>query len=179
MSVSVTAAARAFVVPALIVVVALFGFFSGNWLHARYFINDTPVQPIEFSHRLHVETYEIPCLHCHVSAEHTPVAGVPPLSRCMACHQVIARDRPEIVRLIDYWEAQQPVPWVQVYHVPDFVHFTHRRHVQADVACQDCHGPVETMDRVTRVNQPTMMWCVECHTAHEVERGLDCWTCHK
>jgi hypothetical protein len=35
------------------------------------------------------------------------------------------------------------------------------------------------MQRVERVAPLQMGWCLNCHKAHEVQNGLDCWTCHK
>lgn len=179
MSISVSEALQTFRKPALLALVALVGFFFGNWVHSRYFSDIAPVQPIEFSHKIHAGDNQIPCMHCHIYAERTPVAGVPPVSKCMGCHKSIATDRPEIVKLTEYWENREPIPWIKVYNVPDFVHFTHKRHIKAGLQCQQCHGPVETMERVTRVSSLKMPWCVDCHTEREVEHGRDCWTCHK
>lgn len=66
----------------------------------------------------------------------------------------------------------KPIVWVKVHNVPDFVYFDHRPHVNAGVACQSCHGPVETMERVRQVSDLSMGWCVNCH--RDVDRaGLD------
>jgi hypothetical protein len=97
----------------------------------------------------------------------------------MGCHESIATDRPEIQKVQQYWDEQKPIPWIKVHDVPDFVHFTHKRHIKAGLECQQCHGPVETMDRIERQASLRMPWCVECHTEREVDNGRDCWTCHK
>jgi hypothetical protein len=81
--------------------------------------------------------------------------------------------------LVSYWETKEPIPWIKVHDLPDFVHFTHKRHVQADIECQTCHGPVETMDVVSREAPVKMGLCLACHRENEVEHGTDCWTCHK
>ena len=91
---------------------------------------------------------------------------------------------------MDYWENQEPIPWIKVHDLPDFVGFTHKRHVLAEIECQTCHGPVETMDRIVltsraingtaQANHPWKMGlCLNCHRENEVENGTDCWTCHK
>ncbi len=161
--------------------VAVLGLLLGVFVHGKYFSDRSPIQPIEFSHTVHATDNEIPCQHCHIYAATTPVAGVPSVSKCMGCHKSVpsVRESPEILKLVDYWEKREPIPWIKVHDVPDFVHFTHKRHIKAGLACQECHGPVETMDRVTRVAPMRMPWCVECHTEREVENGRDCWTCHK
>lgn len=60
-----------------------------------------------------------------------------------------------------------PIRWVKVHNLPDFAYFDHRPHVNGGVACQTCHGPVETMERVRQVQDLSMGWCVNCH------RGVD------
>ena len=57
----------------------------------------------------------------------------------------------------------RPIAWTKVHNLPDFVYFDHRPHVGAGVACQKCHGPVETMERVRQTEDLTMGWCVNCH----------------
>jgi hypothetical protein len=181
LSISVLDAIRPAKKPALLGAVGLLGLFLGVWINDSYFSDRDPVQPIDFSHRIHATDNEIPCQYCHIYAARTPSAGVPSVARCMGCHTAIAsvRERPEVLKLKDFWERQEPIPWIKVHDVPDFVHFTHKRHIQAGLECQECHGEVQTMDRVTRVAPMTMPWCIDCHTALEVENGRDCWTCHK
>ena len=179
MSVSVLEALQPFKKPVLLILVGLLGFLVGHWANGKVNPKNAPVQPIEFSHRIHATDNQIPCEYCHVYADRTPSAGVPSVSKCMGCHQSIATDRPEVQKIHSYWEAQQPIPWIKVHDVPDFVYFTHKRHIKAGLQCQECHGPIETQDRVTRTASLRMPWCVECHTEKQVENGRDCWTCHK
>jgi hypothetical protein len=79
----------------------------------------------------------------------------------------------------------EPIAWVKVHNLPAFTCFNHSAHVKAGVDCQQCHGPVETMERVRQVADLSMGWCVDCHR----QRGLmadtkaakpstDCATCH-
>jgi hypothetical protein len=63
----------------------------------------------------------------------------------------------------DPQKTPQPIAWTRIYRLPDFVYFNHSAHVSAGVACQQCHGPVETMDRVRQVPDLSMSWCVNCH----------------
>lgn len=179
MSISVGEALGSFRSQMLIGVTLLAGIVAGYLIDVTFFNDLTPVQPIEFSHRIHATDNSIPCLHCHVYADRTPSAGVPSVNKCMGCHQSVATDRPEIQKVAGYWERQEPIPWVKIHDVPDFVHFTHKRHIKAGLTCQECHGPIETMDRITRQAPMTMPWCVDCHTERGNENGRDCWTCHK
>jgi hypothetical protein len=83
-------------------------------------------------------------------------------------------------------KTQTPIAWVKVHNLPDFAYFDHRAHVNAGVACQQCHGPVETMERVQQAQPLTMGWCVNCHRAatangvagKPVNASTDCSTCH-
>ncbi len=84
--------------------------------------------------------------------------------------------------------AKVPVPiaWTGVHKLPDFVYFDHRPHVKAEVACQQCHGPVETMERMRQTPDLSMGWCVNCHrqanqkgiNGKAVKASLDCSACH-
>ncbi len=179
MSISVLEALEQFKKPTLVMVVGLAGFVAGIWINNTYFNNDSPIQPIEFSHKIHAGENEIPCQYCHVYAARTPSAGVPSVEKCMGCHRSVATDKPEIIKVAQYFADQEPIPWIKVHDVPDFVHFTHKRHIKAGLECQECHGPVETMDQITRQQLLRMPWCVDCHTKEEVENGRDCLTCHK
>lgn len=80
----------------------------------------------------------------------------------------------------------RPIAWIRVYRLPDFVYFDHRAHVTAGVACQECHGAVEAMERVRQVTDLSMGWCVNCHrqvnrtgvNGKPVYASTDCVTCH-
>ena len=99
-------------------------------------------------------------------------------------------EQPQIRKLMSYWDNKEPIPWIKVHDLPDFVHFTHKRHISAGIECQTCHGPVETMERIrvtsraidgsVQLDTPWEMGlCLNCHKQSEVENGTDCWTCHK
>jgi hypothetical protein len=136
----------------------------------------SPEQPIPFSHRLHAGTNQIDCEFCHRSARTSPVAGIPAVSTCRACHQYIAQNRPAIETLLDYWKRREPIPWVRVHQLPDHVYFPHMMHLRAGLGCDDCHGAVPTMDRLAQVASLKMGWCLGCH--QKLHASVDCWTCH-
>ncbi len=48
-----------------------------------------PVQPIQYSHRLHAGELGIDCQFCHTGAEKSRHAGIPPVQTCMNCHKFI------------------------------------------------------------------------------------------
>lgn len=159
------------------------------------------VQPINFPHNVHVQTYKMDCQYCHSDARRSEYAGLPSVSRCMGCHKITAADRPEIQKLAEYASKGEPVPWVRVYTLPEFTYFPHKAHVRAGVQCQTCHGPVETMTTVAAATGPTLVndllnlvgvkppappltmgWCIDCHREQNATRGtnapMDCVTCH-
>ena len=136
----------------------------------------SPMQPLAFSHKLHAGDNAIPCLFCHRYAPVSPVAGIPALADCRACHQFISPDAPEIKKLLGYWDRREPIPWVRVYWLPDHVYFPHMMHIRARLDCATCHGMVATMPRITRSAPLKMGWCLGCHRQHKA--SIDCWTCH-
>jgi hypothetical protein len=141
------------------------------------------VQPIAFPHDTHAGSGEgqfgIDCQYCHFSAERSVDAGIPSVASCMGCHSMIAgRNDPDAVtRVREYFQNQEPIPWVRIYKVADHVHYPHMRHIAAGLQCQQCHGEVQEMSVIEQVNQPLSMgWCVSCH--EEQGASLDCTVCH-
>ncbi len=179
MSVSIVPTLRVLRPAAMLALVALIGMIVGYYANATFFAGTSPEQPIQFSHRIHAGDNQIPCLYCHVQARRSISAGVPSVSKCMGCHIEVATNQPQIRLLATYWDTKEPIPWIKVHDLPDFVHFTHKRHVAAEIECQTCHGPVETMEVVSREAPVKMGLCLNCHKDNEVEFGTDCWTCHK
>ncbi|NOY62603.1 MAG: cytochrome c3 family protein [Gammaproteobacteria bacterium] len=147
------------------------------------------LQPIEFPHDTHAKVNQINCMYCHTYARRSKVAGIPPTSKCMGCHTVIATDKPRIKKLTEYWEKGEPPKWKKVHDVPDFVHFTHEKHLRrfvfnADLpvenvseVCGFCHGDVKNMTVANKRKPLNMGFCVRCHEANG--GPSDCWKCHK
>ena len=159
-----------------LLVLAVLG--AGGWAFFDTFSNIgyAPTQPIAFSHKIHAGTNKIPCLYCHSSAERSRHATVPAVNVCMNCHSVVGLDRPGIQKLNSYAKAEQVVPWVRVHRLPDHVYFPHKWHVAKGIACQKCHGPIETMDVVKQEAQLKMGWCISCHRLNKVT--TECNACH-
>jgi len=134
-------------------------------------------QPITFSHQRHAGQLGVACQFCHRFASVSPVAGVPPVSICMTCHQSMPTQQPDLKRLTLYWNEQRPIPWIRLQRLPDHVYFTHEMHLFAGVTCQDCHGMVEKMMGTPRASTFEMGWCLTCH--QQQHASTDCWTCHK
>ena len=161
---------------------------------------EAPVQPIEFSHKIHAGSAEngdlgIACLYCHSAAEKSQHATIPAVSTCMGCHTHVGEGRTagsaeEIAKLREYYANGESIPWIRIHNMPEYVQFKHFRHVNAGVECQECHGQVQEMNRVylvpDTVLRPSsgflpaakleMGWCMDCH----LKRGAadDCSACH-
>jgi hypothetical protein len=156
-----------------------------------------PLQPIPFSHLTHAGTLQIDCLYCHTEAEKGPHATVPEVAVCMNCHTQVkpvdarGKPKPGVAEILGHWERREPVRWVKVSDLADFVYFDHGRHLAGGVACRECHGPVEKMERVRREYGLKMSWCLACHrqpplpgrAAPPAEPGhrapTHCTTCHR
>ena len=125
-----------------------------------------PQQPISFSHKAHAGDNQIQCVYCHSSAEKSSVAGIPAASTCMNCHSQIKKDSAEIQKITQALVNDQPIEWVRVHSLPGHARFDHSRHVAAGINCQQCHGAVETMERISQVETLSMGMCVTCHRTH-------------
>ena len=147
-------------------------------------------QPINYSHKLHAGDLGINCLYCHTYARRSKVAGIPPTAKCMGCHTVVATDKPEIEKLTAMWAKNQSPAWNKVNDTPDFVHFSHERHLQKflfdnpdmDIkdspdVCAMCHGDMNTVGVAKKMKPLTMGFCVRCHEANQ--GPADCTRCHK
>ena len=125
----------------------------------------SPEQPIKFPHPKHVKALGMNCVYCHFSATKSPDPGLPAVGTCMGCHlyTFALMKKPEIIKLTDYWNKKQPIPWARVHRLPEYVRFPHMRHVNAGVTCQTCHGQINNMPQVFQYASLNMGWCVSCH----------------
>lgn len=122
-----------------------------------------PIQPISYSHKLHAGDLKMDCKYCHFGSETSKKAGIPPTSVCMNCHKSVKTDSPQIKKLTDYYSKGEPVPWIKIHNLPDYVNFDHSRHIGKGLACQTCHGPIQEMPEVYQFTNLSMGWCVNCH----------------
>lgn len=150
-----------------------------------------PAQPVKYSHAVHAGAMQIPCQYCHTGAERGRYAGIPSASICLNCHKQVLPNNPEVLKVSTAVERNQPIAWVRVHNLPAFVYFNHSPHVQAEITCQTCHGPVESMGRVMQFAPLTMGFCLDCHRkgtaslgrgapvrAAQANRLTDCAVCH-
>ena len=134
-----------------------------------------PAQPIAFSHKVH-SAVGLKCDSCHQLAANGKQRQIPNVAQCMQCHQAIAKDRPAIQKLARLQKAGGSISWVRVYHLPDFVFFSHQKHAAANVDCAVCHGEVRTMDAMRQAKDVSMVNCVNCHNLRKAT--VACGQCH-
>ena len=168
----------------------VYGFFMQVGVDQDY----EPIQPIHYSHRIHAGSNGINCNYCHSAARVGKHSNIPSLNVCMNCHKNIA-EVSDTTATADYsksfydgeiqklykavgWDQStqtytgktQPVKWVRIHNLPDFVYFNHSQHVNvAGLECQTCHGPVQTYEIMKQFAPLTMGWCIDCHRKTDVK----------
>lgn len=128
-------------------------------------------QPVPFSHQHHVEGLGIDCRYCHTSVENSSFAGIPPTQTCMNCHSIMWNKADLLAPVRESLRTQEPIQWVRVHDLPDFVFFDHSIHIAKGVACITCHGNINEMPLTWRANTLRMEWCLSCHKAPEKRIG--------
>jgi hypothetical protein len=162
--------------------VFMLGLAGAGWGISRTQV--PPPQPIDFPHKLHVGVAGIPCLYCHPGALRGSSPGLPTEAKCFGCHQQINLSNTELGKLFMYIGNNQPIRWVPVAILPDFVYFSHRPHIAAGLNCEQCHGDVSQMT-VAVPQKMNMGWCLDCHRARfkddpvTLTKLTDCVTCHR
>lgn len=172
-----------------------------------------PRQPIFFRHsrmagepkwetdaagqKVNVGGFGIPCLYCHTMPYKGRHATVPSTAVCMGCHATVGLNREWVLKMKEYWDRGEPIPWVKVHDLPDFVYYDHSAHLNAKdengnprlpttdaqgkpmPICQNCHGTVQDMDTVSVQTNFNMQWCLDCHRKPEMKASTDCVVCHR
>ena len=104
-----------------------------------------PRQPIQFRHsrmagpavwqvnakgeRTNVGGYDIPCLYCHTMPYKGRHSTVPSTAVCMNCHSTVGLGKEWVLKVKEYWDRGEPIPWVKVHDMPDFVYYDHSAHL--------------------------------------------------
>ncbi len=141
--------------------------------------------------------FAIPCVYCHTMPYKGRHSTVPSTAVCMNCHTSVGLNKEWVLKMKEYWERGEPIPWVKVYDLPDFVYYDHAAHVNAVdddgqsrlplvdaqgqpmVVCENCHGKVDEME-IVKVDHPfNMQWCLDCHRKPEMKASTDCVVCHR
>lgn len=122
-----------------------------------------PVQPVEYSHKLHAGDLGIDCRYCHSSVERSAEANIPPTQTCMNCHTLIKPNSEKLQLVRSSFAGGQRIQWVRIHNLPDFAYFDHSIHLAKGVGCASCHGNVAQMEIVEQKEPLSMSWCLDCH----------------
>ncbi len=137
-----------------------------------------PPQPIAYSHRQHIEDLGLECRDCHVQPGEGLKMTFPATDTCLSCHATMPGSAATLKALSTFASAGQPIPWVRIYQVPEFVYWSHAAHLTAGVTCANCHGAVERSDAMRReTNVATKVGCITCHETRQILS--DCGDCHE
>jgi len=134
-------------------------FTSPTYIKTGY----TPEQPVPYSHKLHAGNLGMDCYYCHYTVYKAAFAAVPTSETCMNCHARVKPTSALLEPVRQSYATGQPVPWVKVHRLADYVYFNHSSHITAGVSCVSCHGRVDQMVQVKQVKPLNMNFCLECH----------------
>lgn len=126
-----------------------------------------PTQPVPFSHKLHAGELKMDCRYCHGTAEVAAHSAVPPTATCMSCHSLVHTNSHRLTAVRESYETGEPIPWVRIHDLPDYVYFNHSAHVNRGVGCASCHGRIDKMEVVWQEERLSMGWCLKCHREPE------------
>ena len=118
-----------------------------------------PRQPILFKHtrmagppvwqtnekgeQVNVGGFAIPCVYCHTMPYKGRHSTVPSTAVCMNCHSTVGLSKEWVLKMKEYWDRGEPIPWVKVHDLPDFVYYDHAAHVSAKDEAGQAHPPVD------------------------------------
>lgn len=122
-----------------------------------------PIQPVPYSHKLHVGQLGLDCYYCHNTVYKAAFAAVPATQTCMNCHTKVKDTSPRLQLVRDSFAGGQSIPWVHIHLLPDFVYFNHEVHISAGVSCVYCHGRIDQEIEVHQEKPLNMAFCLNCH----------------
>lgn len=122
-----------------------------------------PQQPVPYSHKLHAGELGFNCFYCHSTVYRGAFAAIPGTEICMGCHTNVRDKSPRLELVRSSYATGQPIPWIKIHDLPDYVFFNHSAHVTAGVSCVSCHGRIDQMEEVRQEKPLNMAWCLDCH----------------
>ena len=151
--------------------------------------------PVYFNHDYHVRKPDdaagvtgegLDCQFCHEDISDSVLSSdrdIPGHGSCDTCHDEWIGDEDEPAPAADCARCHKDLAPVGTatraaplsIPVPNLI-FSHKRHLEAEVRCTDCHKNVPDKTVATRDDYPTMDRCIECHEARGAP--VTCVTCH-
>lgn len=123
----------------------------------------SPKQPVPYSHKLHAGNLGMDCYYCHSTVYKAAYAAIPSSETCMNCHARVKPTSALLEPVRRSYATGEPVPWVKVHRLADYVYFNHSAHISVGVSCVSCHGRVDQMVEVRQMQPLNMNFCLECH----------------
>ncbi len=150
---------------------------------------------IRFNHKKHVKELNLSCKSCHGAAYASASASdrlLPdPTKTCDACHDVSHGDLNRVVAgpgengqcsFCHLGEGAGVGGRVARLVLPTpNLRFNHKKHLDRNIGCAQCHGRVDELELATREQLPRMAGCFGCHAMPVPARGEAtgaCTTCH-
>lgn len=150
---------------------------------------------IRFNHKKHVQELKLSCKSCHTAAYASEASSdtlLPkPEATCDACHDVDHADRAKVTAGKDengqcsfchLGESAGVGGRVARLVIPaPNLRFNHKKHLDRNINCAQCHGKIEELELATRDQLPRMAGCLTCHAMPAASRGDAkgaCTTCH-
>jgi hypothetical protein len=149
---------------------------------------------LRFNHKKHVKELKLSCKSCHPahgSEEATDRLLPAPEKTCDACHDVSHADLNRVVAgkeesgqcsYCHLGENAGATGRVARFVLPaPNLRFNHKKHLDRNVGCAQCHGRIEELELATREQLPRMAGCFGCHGLPVPARGEargECTTCH-
>ena len=164
----------------IITIVFIISSIAGFYLFNNFSKQNIKPAPVLFSHYVHTKEHKIKCLNCHRGAVRDMRAGIPNIETCSICHSKIINPSSEREKQVYYYvKNKKQIPWVSYYVVPDYVYFSHMRHVKiGKLDCVVCHGDMtkQTSPMLKEVKPFKMQVCFDCHQEQKIT--TDCGNCH-
>lgn len=149
---------------------------------------------IRFDHKFHIKEQKLKCKACHAAAETSLDAAdtlLPSPKTCDGCHYTDHSDLTKVTGDPD------PISQCTFCHIGDSagaggkvapvvmpkpnLRFPHKKHLDRNIQCGQCHGQIEEIELATRDFLPRMAGCFTCHQMSGAAQGDaqgSCETCH-
>ncbi|MFO0548171.1 MAG: cytochrome c3 family protein [Polyangiaceae bacterium] len=150
---------------------------------------------IRFNHKKHVGELALSCKSCHTAAYSSLASSdslLPaPTETCDACHDVDHSDKTKVVAgtaangqcsFCHLGEHAGEGGRVARTLIPaPNLRFPHKKHLDRNINCVQCHGRIDQLELATRDQLPRMAGCFNCHAMPAPSDGDAkgaCTTCH-
>ena len=166
-------------------ILSFFIIFAVSAIAGYYFFRNAQLPravpvAVSFSHYVHTKQHKMECKNCHHNINTQQRAGIPNIETCSLCHSNIINPKSEEEKKVyTFVKDNKLIPWQNYYVVPDYVIFSHRRHVKiGNIDCAICHGDMtmQTTPVLTNYRPFKMKICFDCHTQRKIT--TECNNCH-